>query len=237
MPGTLPLSFTYTFYALIVWGLSALFVAFRILAGDKVKMGLALRIGVLLWLGVPAILAFRGLFFQMGATPPYLMRIVIPMALLIVVFTLSSWGKWTAERLPLSFLVGLQAFRFPLEILLFALASRELLPKEMTLSGYNFDIVTGFVALVLWVLLHRQLAPRWALWAFNILGTILLFTVVTIAILSFPEPFGLFTPTTLLVAFYPWIWLPTFLVQLALLAHLLVYRKLLLPPPPQPLNI
>jgi hypothetical protein len=75
------------------------------------------------------------------------------------------------------------------------------------------------------------------LWAFNILGTILLFTVVTIAILSFPEPFGLFTPANLLVAFYPWVWLPTFLVQLALLAHVLLYRKLLLPPPPPRPNV
>lgn len=237
MPGTLPLSLTYTFYGLIAWGLSAVFVAFRILAAERLKLGLALRIGLLAWLGVPAVLAFRGVFFQMGATPPYLMRVLVPMALLIFAFAFSSWGKWTAERLPLSFLVGLQGFRLPLEMLLYALAGRELLPMEMTLGGYNFDIVTGALALVLWVLIHKKSAPTWALWAFNILGTVLLVTVVTIAVLSFPEPFGLFTPPNLLVAFYPWIWLPTFLVQLALVSHLLVYRKLLLPPLPPRANV
>lgn len=231
MTETLPLSLTYSFYALIAWGLTSLFVAFRLLAGERVKMGIALRIGLLLWLAVPAVFAFQGLFFQMGATPPYLMRVVVPMALVIVVFSFSSFGKWTAERLPLTLLVGLQGFRLPLEILLFALAGHGLLPKEMTLSGYNFDIVTGILALVLWVLLHMKLAPNWALWAFNVLGTTLLVTVVTIAVLGFPEPFGIFQPPNLLVAFYPWIWLPTFLVQLALLAHLLLFRKLRLPPP------
>lgn len=237
MPETLPLSLTYSFYALIAWGLSSLFIAFRILAGDNVKLGIALRLGVLAWLGVPAVLALRGLFFQMGVTPPYLMRVVFLMALMICLFSFSAWGKWAAERLPLSFLVGLQGFRFPLEILLYSLAGRALLPVEMTFAGYNFDIVTGVLALVLWLLLHLRLAPAWALWAFNLLGMIFLVTVVTVAVLSFPEPFGLFTPNTLLMAFYPWIWLPTFLVQLALLAHLLLFRKLLLPPPPAQSNI
>jgi hypothetical protein len=237
MPGSLPPSFTYAFYGLIAWGLSALFVAFRILAQEKLKLGVAFRVALLAWLGVPAVLAFQGVFLQMGQTPPYLMRVVIPMGLLIFALALSPWGKWAAERLPLSFLVGVNGFRLPLELLLYALATHELLPLEMTLKGYNFDIATGILALVLWILVHKQSAPLWALWAFNILGTVLLVTVVTIAVLSFPEPFGLFTPPNLLVAFYPWIWLPTFLVPLALLSHLLIYRKLLLPPPPPRANI
>lgn len=237
MPEALPPSLTYSFYGLIAWGLSGLFVAFRILAQDNIKLGIAFRIGVLAWLSIPAVFAFRGLFFQMGATPPYLLRVVLPMAMIIVAFSLSSWGKWAAERLPFSFLVGLHGFRLPLEILLYALAGRQLLPLEMTLGGYNFDIITGVFALVLWMLLHFRVAPRQAVWAFNIIGTVLLLTVVTIAILSFPEPFGLFQPPNLLVAFYPWIWLPTFLVQLALLAHLLLFRKLLLPPPPPQPNV
>lgn len=237
MPDTLPSSLTYSFYALIAWGLSGLFVAFRILAGDNVKMGVGLRVGVLAWLGLPAFLAFRGLFFQLGATPPHLMRVVLPMATLIVIFSFSAWGKWTAERLPLTFLVGIQAFRLPLEILLYFLAQRELIASEMTLAGYNFDIITGVSALFLWFLLHKGSAPGWSLWTFNIVGTVLLAVVVTIAVLGFPEPFGLFDPPNLLVAFYPWVWLPTFLVQLALLSHLLLFRKLLLPPPPPRKNI
>ncbi len=237
MPETLPTTLTYSFYALIAWGLTGLFVAFRILAEDNVKLGLALRVGVLAWLGLPAILSLRGLFFQMGVTPPYLMRVVLPMATLITIFSFSPLGKKVAERLPLTFLVGIQGFRLPLEILLYALAGRGLLAKEMTLSGYNFDIITGVFALIVWVLLHKQSAPSWLLWVFNAVGTLLLFAVVTIAVLGFPEPFGLFTPSNLLVAFYPWVWLPTFLVQIALVSHLLLFRKLLLPAPPPRKNI
>jgi hypothetical protein len=45
-------------------------------------------------------------------------------------------------------------------------------------------------------------------------------------VLGFPKPFGIFTPQNRIVAYFPWVWLPTFLVQLALFGHLLMFRKL-----------
>lgn len=229
MAETIPLALTYWFYLLVAWGLAGLFVAFRILAGRSVSAGLAMRAGLLLWLGVPALLALRGWFVQWGATPPHLMRVMIPIALLVVGFAFSPAGKRAAERLPWTLLVGIQGFRLPLELLLFALSARAVLPREMTLSGYNYDIVTGVLALVLWTFLYKKGAAAWMLWAFNALGLAFLVTVVTIAVLAFPEPFGWFSPPNLIVALYPWVWLPTFLVPLALVAHLLCIRKLMLP--------
>jgi hypothetical protein len=61
--------------------------------------------------------------------------------------------------------------------------------------------------------------------------------IVGLAIVSTPSPFGYFEPQNLIVAFYPWVWLPTFLVQIALLSHLLLFRKLMIPPPPRGPNI
>ena len=52
-----------------------------------------------------------------------------------------------------------------------------------------------------------------------------------IAVMAFPAPFGLFTPQNRIVAYFPWVWLPTFLVQLALAGHLLMFRKLQAMPP------
>jgi hypothetical protein len=107
----------------------------------------------------------------------------------------------------------------------------------MTFQGYNFDILTGALALPLWILLHMRRAPRWALWAWNVTGLGLLLIIVGVAVAAFPVPFGLFEPPNLLVAFYPWVWLPTFLVQIALLSHLLMFRKLMIPLPPPGPNI
>jgi hypothetical protein len=170
MPQEIPVALTYSFYGLIAWALSALFVAFRFLAGGSIQMGLGLRAGVLVWMGVPAVLAMQGQFLDFESTPPQLMRVVMVMAVLIIAFVLSPWGKKAAERLPVTFLVGIQVFRLPLEIVLYYLAQYGMISREMTLSGYNFDIVTGAAALVLWILLHRQAAPAGLVWAFNILG-------------------------------------------------------------------
>jgi hypothetical protein len=227
----------YSFYALIAWGLVAIFAAFRVLAGEHLNRGIGFRVGLLVWLGIPAVLSFQGVFLDFGARPPQLMRVVIPMALVIVAFVFSPWGKSAAQKIPESLLVGTQVFRLPLEVILYALALRGLLPFEMTFSGYNFDIVTAVFALPLWWLVRRNAAPRWALLLWNIVGTLLLVAIVILAVLAFPEPFGWFLPENQIVAWFPWVWLPTFLVPLALVSHLLIFRKLAMPPPPELPNI
>jgi hypothetical protein len=237
VPAELPAHLTYSFYAIAAWGLSATFAAFRILAGENVKRAMALRVAIVVWLAVPAVLAVRGVFLNFTSVPPNLLRLVLPMLLIVVALCASPWGRYAAEKLPTSLLVGTQAFRFPLELVLYGLAAHGLLSSEMTLLGYNFDIVTGILALPLWWSVRRLTAPRWALLAWNALGFVLLVVVLTIAILSFPVPFGWFDPPNLIVAFYPWVWLPTFLVPIALCSHILLMRKLLMPESPPAANV
>ena len=51
---------------------------------------------------------------------------------------------------------------------------------------------------------------------------------MTIAVLSTPVPFRRFLddPPNLLPSLFPYVWLPTFLVQVALAGHVLVFRRL-----------
>jgi hypothetical protein len=57
---------------------------------------------------------------------------------------------------------------------------------------------------------------------------VLLANIVLVAILSTPNPFRVFTegPPNLLPSTFPYVWLPSFLVQLALLGHLMLFRRL-----------
>lgn len=234
MPSEVPTALTFSFYALVAWGLSAVLVAFRILAPTD-RIGIIMRVAVVVWLGVPAALGSLGILSGFDASPPLLMRIVALMVASIVMLVLSPWGRKAAEQLPASLLVGTQAFRFPLELVLLGLARHGLLPIEMTFAGYNFDILTGVTAFGLWLMIRRGTAKRWMLWLWNTAGLMLLVAIVTIAILSFPKPFGWFEPQNRIVAFYPWVLLPTFLVQVAFISHLLLFRKLATEPEPEPL--
>jgi hypothetical protein len=65
-----------------------------------------------------------------------------------------------------------------------------------------------------------------ALLAWNAAGLALLFTILAIAVLSVPFPFQHFGrgPANLMVADFPFIWLPTWFIPVALYAHLASMR-------------
>ena len=153
MPAEVPASLTYTFYALVAWGLSAMFAAFRILAGDSLQRSIAMRVVILLWLGVPMILAVRGVLFDFSSSPPNLLRLVVPMMVAVVILCASPWGRYAAAKLPTTLLVGTQTFRLPLEIVLYGLAVLALvialLPFALT-NAYFYDvaILVGLNAIV-----------------------------------------------------------------------------------------
>lgn len=104
------------------------------------------------------------------------------------------------------------------------------MPPQMTYTGSNFDIVTGLSAAAVAGLCAWERAPRWLLVAWNALGSALLVTILAIALASMPmfrafggEPERVNT----WVAFFPFVWLPAGPVTVALLGHLLLWRRLL----------
>ena len=138
-------------------------------------------------------------------------------------------GSLLASSIPLGAVIALQAFRIPVEVVLHRLFVEGVIPVQMTWSGRNFDVVTGLTGLLLggWILSGRTV-PRGVVLAWNVLGLALLANIVTVAALSTPVPFRRFLegPPNLLPSTFPWIWLPSFLVQVALASHLIVFRQL-----------
>ena len=124
---------------------------------------------------------------------------------------------------------ALQSFRLPLELLLYSLFLHDVIGRQMTFGGYNFDVLVGVTAPLIAWLLYTQgrsaVATRLsALW--NLAGLALLFNILVIAVLSVPFAFQVFTqePANRMVAAFPFIWLPTFFIPLALFSHLVALR-------------
>ena len=61
---------------------------------------------------------------------------------------LSPLGRRLAHGLPLWALVGFQAMRLPLEIVLHLWGEQGVAPPQMTWSGQNLDVITGVVCLL-----------------------------------------------------------------------------------------
>ena len=92
-----------------------------------------------------------------------------------------------------------------------------------------FDVLAGLTAPVIVYLCFvkgtwsRRVAIYW-----NIAGLLLLLNIVSIAILSTPVPFRVFMnePANTLVATFPFVWLPAFLVPIAYSMHFFSLRQL-----------
>ena len=205
-----------------------LFGVQRVLREPRTTLRLALGSGA--FLAYSALLALSGLLTRTDLKPAPMLLLFLPLFGLSVGFAFSGLGKRLAHATPLHWLVGLHAFRLPLELVMHVAAREHVMPEQMTFTGWNFDIVSGLSATALCLFLqHAPQARAWAL-AFNVLGSCLLLAVVAIALASLPmfhrfgaEPEKLNT----WVAYFPYVWLPAGLVSAALIGHLLLWRRLL----------
>jgi hypothetical protein len=180
-----------------------------------------------IYLGVVGALAVSGVL-EFGPLPPRLLLLVLLCLAGTAALAFSPLGGRLAAGVPLAWLVGYQAFRIPVELLLHRGFREGFVPEQMTYLGANFDVASGASALVVAFLLARGAASPRLVLVWNVAGLALLANIVTIAVLSMPTPLRAFQnePANVWVARFPWIWLPTVLVQAAWLGHLLVFRAL-----------
>ena len=106
-----------------------------------------------------------------------------------------------------------------------------IIPRQMTFEGRNFDFLTGLTGLIVGVLVYRKIisSPRFII-GWNVLGLALLINIVSVAILSAPFPFRMFMndPANTVIAYFPFIWLPGFVVPVAYCMHVLSIEQALL---------
>jgi hypothetical protein len=184
---------------------------------------------LLAWMVLFAVLAEKGVLARFDVRPPPLALAMIAFVASGLMLGLSPVGKTFARGLPIAWLVLAQAFRFPLELVMHQAALEGVMPNEMSFTGYNFDIVTGISALPIAWLAWKGRAPRALLYAWNVLGSVLLATIVTVAVLASPmvRAFG-DDPRHInsWIAHFPFIWLGTVLVASAVFGHVVIFRAL-----------
>ena len=195
----------------------------RARAGSPVNIGV-----VLIYLVIPAVLASRGMLDRYNPLPAPALLMVLALTLCTLALTACPIGRRLTASVGWSWLIGFQAFRIAVELILHRLYQEGVVPVQMTFVGRNLDIVSGVTAAAVGVWLGRGGRSPAVVLAWNILGLALLANIVTIAILSTPVPFRRFIdgPPNLLPSEVPYVWLPSFLVQLALAGHVLVFRRL-----------
>jgi hypothetical protein len=218
--------------ALLVWASLTLRRASRA-CGDApdVTSRLSRRfdLAAVAWVAVVLLAATSGVLSRWDLRPPPFMFLAAAILVLGFLLARSAVGDRLARGVSLAGLVGIQAFRLPLELLMHRAHVEGLMPGQMSYSGLNFDIVTGITALALAVWLRVGQPPRAVVVGWNILGLALLANIITIAVVSTPlfAAFGS-TPDRLntFVTRPPFVLLPTVMVLAAWAGHLVVFRSL-----------
>ena len=179
------------------------------------------------WMAVTWELAAFGTLRQWNSTPPPFAVLVFTIIVIALRLTFSTVGRRLATHVPLWALVAIQTFRYPLELAMHRLSERGIMPEQMSYSGLNFDIVTGITAALVAGFVITGRAGRKVVLAWNVLGSVLLLNIVTIAILSTPR-FRAFGNDRLnvFITYPPFVWLPAVLVLAALAGHLVIFRAL-----------
>jgi hypothetical protein len=209
-----------TLCGLLLWALEALGVT-----RPKIQFTGA---GLVTWLLLTAGLAQSGALSDFSSIPPRLFAVVTPTWFFCLILTFHPRLQTLWKQVPTTWLLGFQTFRVGVEIFLWLLFTSAIVPVQMTFEGRNWDILTGLTApLMVWLWVQQPQARRSLVLIWNLAGLALLLNIVGISILSMPTAFQVFTqaPSNTFVASFPFVWLPSFLVPLALLGHCISLRQ------------
>ncbi|MBS1840377.1 MAG: hypothetical protein JSS69_02125 [Acidobacteria bacterium] len=194
--------------------------------GELTRRSKQLGSALFLWLAVTGVLSLTPMLHDFSQRPPRIMLLVVLSFVGVYFGSKFSAAAKLIETPGLAWLIGFQVFRVAVEIFLYLGHRAGFVPVQMTFEGRNWDVFTGLTALPMAWLVAKNKAPKWLIYAWNTIGLALLLNVTIVAALSMPTPLRHFhsEPANMFVTYFPYIWLPTYLVQVAWLSHLLIFR-------------
>jgi len=196
------------------------------------KKATPIFIGLTLWLTIQAVLTLKNVYnTNTNSFPPKILIIgILPSILTVLLLFLTTKGRQFIDSLPLKHFTYLNIVRIPVEIVLFWLFLNKAIPGLMTFEGRNFDIIAGITApfIAYFGFTKNKLSRKLILiWNFICLG--LLLNIVVNALFSTPSPVQKFAfeQPNIAILYFPFSWLPTFIVPIVLFGHLTSIRQLL----------
>jgi len=182
------------------------------------------------WLLLQGGLALTGFYQVSSGLPPRFSLLLVPPVLLIAGLFALKRGRDFLDGFDSGRLTLLHVVRLPVELTLYALYLYRYVPTMMTFEGGNLDILSGLSApFIFYFGYAKPILSRKCLLAWNIFCLLLLVNIVGRAVLSAPftfQRFGFGQPNVALF-YFPFSWLPGFVVPVVLLAQLINIRKII----------
>ncbi len=182
------------------------------------------------WLVFSAVISFSGMLLDFTSTPPKLFIIILPAVLMIIYICISTRVNTLLTVIPASWLVYIQSYRILVELALWLMLLKNIIPVQMTFEGLNYDILIGLSAPIIgYYALSADKWPRLVALLWNFAGLLMVTNIFIIALLSTPSPLRQFfnEPSNTMVAYFPFVWIPAFIVPFAYLMHVLSIKQII----------
>jgi len=185
--------------------------------------------GFVLWLLLTAVLSIGGYYSNFRYLPPriFLFGLLPPLIITLVLCFSKSFVE-ILRHIPPHWLIKVQGFRIVMELMLWLAFVGDIFPFQMTFLGFNMNIIAGITAIFAGRIFFRNgkfLKPETVIW--NVFGMLLLVNIVFVTVVSTPSIFRIFMnePSSAMIAAFPFIWIPTFIVPYALAMHIFSIRQ------------
>ena len=179
------------------------------------------------WVASATALGAGGMLANATLRPPAIVYVFVPTVALVAFLARSRAGAVVASSFPLALLMGAESIRIVVELVLERLWHAGQLPRMLTFHGANFDILIGLSAPVVATLYARRLLGARAALIWNIVGILSLANVVVRNVLTSPAIHVVSSEVpNAAIGSFPYSFIPTLIVPLALLLHVLAIRSL-----------
>jgi hypothetical protein len=210
----------------ILYGLAAGLERLGYTSAQRARIVTMVGFAMIVWYGIIGVAAQRGFFMDFASIPPKVFFANAPTMAVMLVLAFNRNVQRIANAIAPHWLVGLQVFRVPIEIVLWQLALQGRIATMMSFEGQNFDIITGVTApLVAWMAIRSGNSRVVKAW--NVLGLLLLANVAVRGMLSAPSRFQVIhtDPPNTIIGTFPYIWLPCIAVAAAAFLHIVSLRQ------------
>lgn len=210
-----------TIVFLIVIGFKAIHLTSSKPKRDKVLLILSLSI----WHLYIFALASTELLKSYDFPPRFALAFIVPSFIFTGIFLYLNRNKKWIRTIPEPWIIYFQSFRILVEILFVFAVAQGIFNAQVTIEGYNFDMIFALTAPVLAYLVYSiKLFSRKVVIFWNYIGLGVLASVIVLFMISIykPQIFGSDVPLMPFEAFtYPYVLIAGFLMPTAVFLHIL----------------
>lgn len=215
-------------------GLTILTIIFLVIIGFKAinetstnpkKDKKVLFSALLLWQLFILIVSLTGFVKSYDFPPRFAIAFIIPSFVFTGVFLNKNRNKKWIKSIPEHWIVYFQSFRILVEILFVFTVAKGILNTEVSIEGYNFDMVFAFTApIIAYLVYHKKVLSKNVVLVWNYIGLAVLASVIFVFLSSIynPQIFGSEQPLLPLESMnYPYVLIAGFLMPVAVFLHVL----------------